>query len=362
MDAIGSTALRILEFILSLGVLIFLHELGHYLTSKIFKIEVEEFGFGFPPRLTRLFRIGETEFTLNWIPFGAFVRPKGENDPNVPGGLANAAPLKRLMVLFGGPLMNLITAVILFAVIYARVGVPDMSRVLIIDVTANTPAEVSGIQVGDILVSADGQSITTVDELHDITQANLGQEMTIILQRGDEQITVNAIPRAEYPSDQGPLGITVGVPYVTGTNDQTISMAVDMTFYQVKEILSLPVQLIKGTVSADEARFVGPKGMYDIYSQAREIDEENAGSTTPAATVNTLWLLANISIALGITNLLPLPALDGGRMLFVLPELILRKRVPAKYENAVHFIGFALLLILMVVITAQDIINPIVLP
>lgn len=362
MDAIGSTALRILEFILSLGVLIFLHELGHYLTSKLFKIQVEEFGFGFPPRLVRLFRIGETEFTLNWIPFGAFVRPKGENDPNVPGGLANASPLKRLAVLFGGPLMNLITAVILFAVIYARVGVPDMTRVLIDGVTAGTPAETSGMQAGDIFVSIDGQTIHTAEEVQAITQSKLGQEMTFVLQRGNEQVTLGATPRTEHPADQGPLGITLSVPSIRGTSGQTISLAFQMTGYQVKEIFSLPIKLIKGTVSTDQARFVGPKGMYDIYSQARETDEENAGSTTPTATVNTLWLLANISIALGVTNLLPFPALDGGRMLFVLPELILRKRIPAQYENMVHFIGFALLLILMIVITAQDIINPIVLP
>ena len=124
----------------------------------------------------------------------------------------------------------------------------------------------------------------------------------------------------------------------------------------------MPVRLIMGSVSADETRFVGPKGMYDIYSQARETDQENAGSSTPAATVNTLWLLANISLALGVTNLLPFPALDGGRILFLLPELLFRKRIPANYENMVNLVGFALLLLLMVVVTAQDIINPIVLP
>ena len=124
----------------------------------------------------------------------------------------------------------------------------------------------------------------------------------------------------------------------------------------------MPIRLIMGSVPADQARFVGPKGMYDIYTQARDTDQENAGSSTPADTVNTLWLLANISLALGVTNLLPLPALDGGRIVFVLPELLFKKRIPAKFENMVNLVGFALLLLLMVAVTAQDIIKPMVLP
>ena len=362
MDAFGTTILRIVEFILALGVLIFLHELGHYLTSKMFKIQVEEFGIGFPPRMLKLFRIGETDFTLNWIPFGAFVRPKGENDPNVPGGLSSAPPIQRLVVLLGGPLMNLLTALILLTMIYSRVGVPDMTRVLITDVTGGTPAQVAGMQAGDIFLTADNQPITTASDLQAIVRNNLGQEMTFVLQRGDQQVTLNAVPRSDYPSDQGPLGISLSVPYRNGTALEAFSLGANMIWYQSKELFSMPVRLIMGTVSADQARFVGPKGMYDIYNQARETDQENAGSSTPAATVNTLWLLANISLALGVTNLLPFPALDGGRILFLLPELLFRKRIPANYENMVNLVGFALLLLLMVVVTAQDIINPIVLP
>src|SRR5512146_396383 len=122
MNGILSTLVRIIEFVIAFGLLVFLHELGHYLMSKLFHIQVEEFGFGFPPRLVKLFQFHETEFTLNWIPFGAFVRPKGENDPTVPGGLAAASPWARLVVLFGGPLMNLITGALLFSLIFSTIG------------------------------------------------------------------------------------------------------------------------------------------------------------------------------------------------------------------------------------------------
>ncbi len=183
-----------------------------------------------------------------------------------------------------------------------------------------------------------------------------------MLQRNDQQITLTAVPRKDHPADQGPLGVTLGVPYKSGTPIETALLGLNMTWYQSKQLVLLPIQLIKGTVNTDQTRFVGPKGMYDIYAQSRELDQESASSSSPDANVNTLWLLASISVALGITNLLPFPALDGGRILFVLPELLFRKRVPAKYENAVHMIGFLLLLILMVIVTAQDILHPIVLP
>src|SRR5512146_128178 len=145
MNGISATLLNILEFVIAFGILIFLHEFGHYLMSKLFHIEVEEFGFGFPPRLVKLFKFRETDFTLNWIPFGAFVRPKGENDPTIPGGLAAASPWARLAVLFGGPLMNLITGILLFSLVFTKIGAPDLKTVLIVDVNKNSPASAAGM-------------------------------------------------------------------------------------------------------------------------------------------------------------------------------------------------------------------------
>src|SRR4030065_481442 len=120
------TVQLIIEFALALGILIFIHEFGHFIALKMLKIEVEEFGFGFPPRAFKLFELGGTKFTLNWIPFGGFVRPKGDNYPNSPGGLGAASPWKRIAVFLAGPTMNMLIALIMFVTIYGIIGtLPD---------------------------------------------------------------------------------------------------------------------------------------------------------------------------------------------------------------------------------------------
>jgi regulator of sigma E protease len=356
-----NVGVTILEFILALGLLAFLHELGHFLTARFFKIEVEEFGFGFPPRLVRLFRLGGTDFTLNWIPFGAFVRPKGENDPNVAGGLAAAKPGPRLAVLFGGPVMNLLVGILIFSMVFTRTGAPDPSVVLIKDVVKDTPASQAGIMPGDIVVSVNGNPIDSVDKLKSIITANQGNQVTIVVKRSGNTVEIKAIPRTNPPPGQGSLGVDLENPVIHMTWLQAIPYAAKITGEQAMQLLLLPGQLIRGQISPDQARVVGPKGMYDIFSQARSLDAQS--ETTPnTQPFYVLRLLGLISVALGLTNLLPFPALDGGRILFVLPELIFRRRVPAEFENMVHLIGFAALIVLLVVITTQDIIHPIVLP
>lgn len=358
----NSLLLTILEFILALGVLIFLHELGHYAASKIFKIQVEEFGFGLPPRLFKIFQLGETEFTINALPFGAFVRPKGENDPQIPGGMAAANPFVRLIVLLGGPVMNIITGILLFSIVFMRSGVPDTSLVQIMTVTPGTPAQQSGLLPDDLITHINQQPITDMQMLIETVRENAGNEITLTILRADQTLQIATTPRLNPPAGEGALGISLGNPLRPASWQQTIPLAAQAAYDQTYNMLSLPGQLIRGTVKPEEARMVGPKGMFDIYQSAREKDTENANNSDPLASSNTLWLMAIISVALGITNLLPLPALDGGRILFLIPEVILRRRVPAQYENFIHLVGFVLLIILMVYITAQDFINPIVLP
>src|SRR4030095_761352 len=133
--------LTLILFVHAFAGMVIIHEFGHFIAARLCGIEVEEFGIGLPtPRALTLFTWQGTRFTLNWLPWGGFVRPKGENDPNIPGGLASASPWKRLFVLFAGPLMNLLAAVVIYSIIFNRVGVPDTSKVLIASVTPESPA------------------------------------------------------------------------------------------------------------------------------------------------------------------------------------------------------------------------------
>ncbi len=354
----------ILEFILVFGLLLFFHEFGHFIFAKLFKIDVEEFGFGFPPRLVKIGKFRETEITLNWIPFGAFVRLSGEEDPDVPGGYGQASPFARFMTLIGGPLFNLIIGIVIFTVIFIRLGVPDYTTVQVYDVSKDSPAEIAGIEIGDLLIAVNDIQIQSTEQLASEISAHAGEEVSIeITKTTGETTVINAIPRVDPPPGEGALGVTMTNPYRQATVIEAIPYAFRATGNYAVTLFTLPAQLIQGSISPELARPVGPVGIYNIYSQAREQDvEEAATPENPGGNLNTLLVLAIISVALGFTNLLPIPALDGGRIMLLLPEIFLRKRVPPKYENMINMIGFVALLALMVIITTMDIIKPVTMP
>jgi len=358
--------LSILKFILAIGILAFFHELGHYLVARFNKIDVEEFGIGFPfpgiPAL-KLFSFKGTVFSLNWIPFGAFVRIKGETDPSIPGGFYHAKPGARIAVMLGGPLVNIILGILMFSLVFVRTGAPDTTKVQLDLVNSSSPAAEAGLLAGDIITAVNREKINSMAELSSIVNDNLGKELEIEVLRNNEELTFFVVPRVNPPEGEGAMGIVMTNPVVQISWLQALPYGTRMAYEQTRELFLLPGRLIAGEIDTEQARILGPKGMYDIYSQVQEMDEEassDASSETPA--VNTLWLFATISVAFGLTNLFPLPALDGGRILFVLPELIFKKRVPPQYENLIHLIGFVALIAFMVYVTTQDFINPIVLP
>ncbi len=348
--------ITILRFVGVIASLILLHELGHFLAARLFKIEIEEFGIGFPPKILTLFEAGGTEYTLNWLPLGGFVRPKGENDPDIPGGLAAAKPGVRIAVLLAGPLLNLLAAVVIYAVIFTQSGVPDWTTVEVLAVAPNSPAEAAGLQAGDEIIQINDVSIDSSAILHDTVYANLGESVSVAFQRDGQEGEISLIPRTNPPPNEGAIGIVMINPLREITWTEALPMGVVATYYHSAAILTLPAQWIKG--SEEVGRPQGFKGMYDGYeaAEAQELIPEASKS------VNIMAFVVAITVSLGILNLFPIPALDGGRILFALPELIFRRRVSQQVQNVSNAIGFMVLITLLIYINVLDFVAPITLP
>ncbi len=362
MSSILSVALTILEFIVAFSLLMFFHEFGHFIVSKLSGIEVEEFGFGFPPKIVNLFKFKGTQVSLNWIPFGAFVRPKAENDPSVKGGFAAANPWKRLAVFLAGPAMNLLLGIVIFSIVFSFIGAPDFRKVQVLQVNQGSPAQIAGFQVGDQIISVSGQTITSMDQVSTITKQYLGQQIQVTVLRGTSTFTLTIIPRLVSPTGEGPMGLVMTSPVMQLNFFQAVPYSFQLTGDTIGQVVTLPVKLIRGELTSSQARLVSPVGLYNIYAQVRASETSAEASHPGLAVLDILWFFANISIILGISNLLPIPAVDGGHILFLIPELIFRKRVPPNWENAIHSIGFFLLIILMTFLLVQDIVNPVVIP
>ena len=346
----------VLQFIISIAALIFIHELGHYIGAKIAGIQIEEFGIGFPPKITKLFTFQGTEFTLNWIPLGGFVRAKGEEGLTDAGGedYFNASPFKRLIFLFFGPLFNLLTAVILFTFIYANIGL-DLNSVQIADIAANSPAQQVGLQVGDIIEYVNGIEIKSYETIQELTQASLDTPMNLIVLREGQEVELTVTPRSNPPEGEGAMGISMSNPIGA---DIPLGQAIKSGFIATGERIKAMFDMVKMIFTRsmpDEARVVGYKGMYDMYNLNREMD----ASMPEYGRANTLAFIAFISVSLGIMNLLPIPALDGGRILFTIPEWLFKKKIPLNVQNVLNAVFFFLLIALMFIVNIQDFTNPI---
>ncbi|MFL7891317.1 MAG: M50 family metallopeptidase [Anaerolineales bacterium] len=353
-----SILLQIAELAIGLAALIIIHEFGHFAAARLFKIPVEEFGIGFPPRLATLFTAGGTKFTLNWLPIGGFVRPKGENDPDIPDGLAAANPWKRLGVLIAGPMMNLLVGVVLYAMIINRLGTPVPDQVQVVEVVPGSPAEQVGLLPGDLIVQVNDVEIDGTQSIHDAIYNNLGETTQITYSRDGELTTVSLVPRPDPPEGEGAIGIVMSNPTEPVSVVAALPAGLGAVYQHSEALLTFPVKIIRGEMDPSEGRLLGFKGMFDVYQAVQETEAEQA---VPSG-VNVLGFFATLTISFGILNLLPIPALDGGRIMFTLPEIILGRRVPPKYENAIHLVSLALLLMLLLFVNLQDFLNPISLP
>jgi regulator of sigma E protease len=456
--------LTIIAFILILSILIFVHELGHFVVAKRTGITVEEFAIGFPPRAFKLWQdegritlngqdyvIGRklnvsrsiepgariyaetglddkgraavtymevieapkgtepspkeagsearlfnmfsrkekstpppggdrpvfmvdsltrpTEYSINMIPLGGYVRMVGEEDPTDPGSFASKSKSVRLAVLAAGSLMNLVLAVVLFT-LTSMSGVPEpisganlagedapVAQTVITEIVPDAPAAAAGLKAGDIIIGADDVTFNHVGDLIYYVGETKGTEITLYIQRGQETLEAALVPRVNPPEGEGAMGI--GVSYDGIENKKVyypLSTAMVRGVSQTGEYIGLvfymPIAIMQNLIPAEAARPTGPVGIY------QQTDSAVNAAVTMDWWFPILWLTAILSTALAVTNLLPLPALDGGRILFIIVEALRGKRIAPEKEGAIHFIGLALLLTLMLVISYYDVSNP----
>lgn len=260
--------LTIVSFVLVMGIVVFVHELGHLLAAKRNKIVVEEFGFGFPPRLVTLFERGGTIYSINAIPFGGFARMRGEDDPNEPGSLAAASRGARIVTLAAGAGMNFILAIVLFAALALMQGVPDASRpgVLVMNLAEGSPASQAGLQVGDRIVAADGRPILTQIALQEYTTAHAGNPIAYEVIRADaagseQRLAFTIVPRANPPADQGALGIQIGQVIRPAKIWEAAWAGVSGVGNIIYLTFAIPANLIREGKPIADAGFMGPVGI-----------------------------------------------------------------------------------------------------
>ena len=340
---------NLLIFIAIMGSLIIAHELGHLLVAIRCGVQVKEIGLGLPPRLLKIGCIRGTAITFNWIPLGGFVLLEGELDPSKPGGLASKSPFSRLAVLSAGAITNLLIGYILLVLAFTA-GWPD--HIKIIDINNPSPAYDAGLQPNDRVLTINGSKINNNAQLRDEIVAHKGQAIMLGVERGNEALSIALTPRTVWPEGQGPAGFTSSMDVTRYPLDEALQRAAGRWALNVRELTTLPARFLENKIQSDQVRLVSPIGLKQLSDQVVET-AESWKEWFPI-----LNFTASISIALGLTNILPLPALDGGRIMFVLIEVLRGKGLDVKVEKLAHGAGLVAFLGLMVVLIIQDILKP----
>jgi len=360
-----STLITIVVFILILSVLVLVHELGHFFVAKKLKIKVEEFGFGLPPRALS-FKRGETIYSINWLPIGGFCRLYGEDEAGSGSVKVKTSEAKikdshraffsrpawqRAAVSVAGVVMNFLLAVVLISYLFSAVGVPvSGNKVVVADIVKNSPAAKAGLKINDVFVSIDKTKISGAEQLVSITKKHLGEPISVQLTRNGKAKTIDVTPRKIYPANEGPMGVSISQNYEVvkypwykapflGTwealkESWLIASGLGVALYQL---------LFFGVAPKGVA---GPVGIAQLTGQFVQIG--------PYAVMSFVSLL---SLNLAILNILPFPALDGGRLFFIVLEVVFRRKVNQKFEAYAHAIGMAILLALIALITIHDLVR-----
>lgn len=330
----------IIAVIIFLSILILVHELGHFLAAKKFGLLVEEFGFGLPPRIWGK-KIGETIYSINALPIGGFVKIYGEDglEKREERSFTSLKIWRRALILLAGVFMNFLLGWLVISIVFS-IGIPQ--AILITDVVLASPAAEIGLLAGDKIIN-----FSKMDEFIKYIDENRGKTINLEIERLGETFNIQAAPRINPPEGQGALGIALVEGGVS-------KMGLFKSFYEglkasteiTKSVAAAIWGLLK-SVFVGEATLesvAGPVGIVKITAQAGSL-----------GFIYLLQLLALISLNLAVINIIPFPALDGGRLLFLAIEKIKGSPLPIKFEKYAHIAGMALLLLLMFLITIKDI-------
>ncbi|MGB2761957.1 MAG: M50 family metallopeptidase [Minisyncoccales bacterium] len=362
--------LAIIVFILILSFLIFVHELGHFICAKATGVKVEEFCIGFPPRLWQK-KKGDTLYAIGAIPFGGFNKIYGEIDtkPAKDSDSFSNKPIKvRALITIGGVAMNVLLAVIIFYFLLGFSGFQShqslifdyqfpfgkqQNFVIVGNIAKNSPAEEQGIEAGDIIIKANGVQFENSEEFIKFVEGNKGKELGLYLENfyTKETKNITIVPRIDPPEKEGALGVALGniaeISYPSLLEKSSSGFLhsfniLHYSFFGLGHIIKISFQ--QKDITPLSSSVAGPLGI--LYFTELTID---------AGIIAVITLLAVISLALALFNILPIPALDGGKLVFLGIEAIVRKPVPQKVEEKITVFFFLLLIFLMIAVTINDI-------
>ncbi|MCK5833008.1 RIP metalloprotease RseP [bacterium] len=345
--------ITLLSTIIVISVIVFVHEFGHFAMSKLGGVRVEKFSIGFPPTLLKK-TIGETVYAIGAIPFGGYVKLAGENaeradKPPLPHELSARPKWIRASIMIAGPFMNFVLAIFLFWAVIAFHGMGDVSSNAVIGgVIEGTPADSAGVIASDSIVSIDGIAIASWDQLAEYVHNKPNERIVFSLSRADEIITLPIVPaEQEFSTDSG--AIKIGL----------IGIQPNIDFTPMGALRAVPASFaLMGDVFVSMASFfkkIFTSGVSKGDIGGPILIAKMAGASAKSGWASFLFFLAALSVNLGLLNLLPLPALDGGQLLLVAIEAITRKPLSFKIRIAIQQIGFLLILALMIYVTFNDI-------
>jgi len=348
-------SLTILAFIVVLGILILVHELGHFLIAKACGVGVERFSLGFGPRLIGK-KVGITDYCISAFPIGGYVKMVGEKPDSelsleeIPLSFSHKNVYKRIMIVAAGPIFNILLSVLIFFSFFVIYGLPVLTT-QVGEVRKGMPAHEAGVKAGDRIVSIDGRRLTRWEDMVEVIQNSNGRPLCFEIHRGDNVIYLNVVPRMVHSTnlfgeriEKYIVGISAAGTFVTKRINpwKAIVEGVNQTWKIARLTILSVIKLVKGTLSMKTLG--GPIMIAQL-----------AGEQARAGLLNLIFFTALLSVNLAIINLLPIPVLDGGHLLFFLIEAAIRRPLSVKMREIAQQIGIALLIMLMVYVFYNDI-------